>query len=128
MVKRNTNERKLIPDTKSIASKKRSEKFLAKEVKTTMRNLHITFRADVKQFNDDEVREGKGGLLKLVERTENLSKMVHNLLECSNVVAEDKVDEIMANYNNNHLKEDYVKDINHEQTVSLFLQHTECSE
>ena len=35
-----------------------------------------------------------------VERTENLSKMVYNLLECSKSVAEDEVDQIMANYSN----------------------------
>ena len=42
MVKRDKSERKLIPDTKSIASKKRSEEFLVQEVKTTMRNLQST--------------------------------------------------------------------------------------
>ena len=35
-----------------------------------------------------------------VERTENLSNMVYNLLECSKSLAEDEVDEIMANYSN----------------------------
>ena len=39
--------------------------------------------------------------------------MVHNLLECSNSVAEDEVDEILVNYSNiSQLKEEYVKDIN----------------
>ena len=38
--------------------------------------------------------------------------MVHNLLECSNSVAEDEVDEIIANYSNiGELKEEYVKGI-----------------
>ena len=36
MVKRDMNDRKLIPDTKSIAAKKISEEFLVQEVKTTM--------------------------------------------------------------------------------------------
>ena len=60
--------------------------------------------------------EKKSGLLKLIEKkTENLSKMVRNLLECSNSVAKDEVDEIMANCSNiNHLKEGSVKDINNE--------------
>ena len=41
--------------------------------------------------------------------------MVRNLLECSNSVAKDEVDEIMANCSNiNHLKEGSVKDINNE--------------
>ena len=41
--------------------------------------------------------------------------MVHNLLECSNSVAEGEVDEIMANYSNiSELKEENVKDINNE--------------
>ena len=36
--------------------------------------------------------------------------MVQNLLECSNSVAEDEVDEIMANHSNiSQLKEEHVK-------------------
>ena len=89
MVKRDKSEKKLIPDTKSIASKKRSEEFLVQEVKATMRNLHSTLKTDVKHLSDDEVKERKSGLLKLIKRIENLSKMVHNLLECSNSVAKD---------------------------------------
>ena len=42
------------------------------------------------------VKREKSGLLKLIERTENLSKMVHNLLECSNSVAKNEVVEIMT--------------------------------
>ena len=96
MVKRDKSERKLIPDTKSIASKKRSEESLVQEVKTTMRDLQSTLKTDVKHLSNDEVKERKSGLLKLIERTENLSKMVHNLLECSNSVAKNEVVEIMA--------------------------------
>ena len=41
--------------------------------------------------------------------------MVHNLLECSNSVAEDEFDEVVAIYSNiSQLKEKYVKDINSE--------------
>ena len=41
--------------------------------------------------------------------------MVRNLLECSNSVAKDEIDEIMANCSNiSHLKEGSVKDINNE--------------
>ena len=86
MVKRDKSERKLIPDTKSIASKKRSEEFLVQEVKTKMRNLQSSLKTDVKHLSNDEVKERKSGLLKLIERTENLSKMVHNLLECSKLM------------------------------------------
>ena len=108
MVKRDKRVRKLIPDTKSITSNKRSEEFLVQEVKTTMRNLQSTLKTDVKHLNDDEVKERKIGLLKPIERTENLSKMIHNLLECSTSVAKDEVDEIMANYSNiSLLKEEY---------------------
>ena len=108
MVKRDKRLRKLIPDTKSITSNKRSEEFLVQEVKTTMRNLQSTLKTDVKHLSNDEVKERKSGLLKLIERTENLSKMVHNLLECSKSVAKDEVDEIMANYSNiSLLKEEY---------------------
>ena len=107
-VKRDRRVRKLIPDTKSITSNKRSEEFLVQEVKTTMRNLQSTLKTDAKHLSNDEVKERKSGLLKLIERTENLSKMVHNLLECSKSVAKDEVDEIMANYSNiSLLKEEY---------------------
>ena len=48
-----------------------------------------------------------------IERIEGLSKMVHNLLECSKLGAEDEVDEIMANYSDtSQLKVEYVNDIN----------------
>ena len=110
MLKRDMSERKLIPDTKSITSKKRSEEFLVQEVKTTMRNLQSALKTDVKQLSDDEVRERKIGLLIGL-----LSKMVQNLLECSNSLAEDELHKIMANYRNiSQLKEEYVKDINNE--------------
>ena len=80
-----------------------------------MRNLQSTFKTDVKHLSDNEVKERKSGLLKLVERTENLSKMFHNLLECSNSVAKDEVGEIIANYSNiSLLKEEYFKEINDE--------------
>ena len=59
MVKRDMSERKLIPDTKSIASKKRSEEFLVQEVKTTMRNLQSALKTDVKKLNNHEIREKK---------------------------------------------------------------------
>ena len=58
-MKRDMSERKLIPDTKSIASKKRSEEFLVQEVKTTMRNLQSALKTDVKKLNNDEIREKK---------------------------------------------------------------------
>ena len=48
-----------------------------------MRNLQSTLKTDAKHLNDDEVKERTIGLLKPIERTENLSRMVHNLLECS---------------------------------------------
>ena len=57
MVKRDKIERKLIPDTKSIESKKRSEELFFQEVKTTMRNLHSTLKTDVKHLSIDEVKE-----------------------------------------------------------------------
>ena len=57
MVKRDKIERKLIPDTKSIESKKRSEELLVQEVKTTMRNSQSTLKTDVKHLSNDEVKE-----------------------------------------------------------------------
>ena len=87
---------------------------MVQELRTTMRNLKSTLKTDVKHLSNNEVKERKSGLLKLIERTKNLSKMVHNLLECSNSVAKDEVDEIMANYSNSLLKEEYFKYINNE--------------
>ena len=57
MAKRDKIERKLIPDTKSIESKKRSEELLVQEVKTTMRNSQSTLKTDVKHLSNDEVKE-----------------------------------------------------------------------
>ena len=68
MVKRDMGDRKIILDTKSIASKKRSGELLVQEVKTTMRNLQSTLKTNVKQLSNDEVRERICGLLKLIER------------------------------------------------------------
>ena len=77
--------------------------------------MQSTLKTDAKYLSVNEVSERKTGLLRPIERTENLSKMVHNLLECLNSVAKDEVDEIMANYSNiSLLKEDYFKDINNE--------------
>ena len=75
--------------------------------------MQSTLKTDAKYLSVNEVSERKTGLLRPIERTENLSKMVHNLVECLNSVAKDEVDEIMANYSNiSLLKEDYFKDIN----------------
>ena len=77
--------------------------------------MQSTLKTDAKYLSVNEVSERKTGLLRSIERTENLSKMVHNLVECLNSVAKDEVDEIMANYSNiSLLKEDYFKDINNE--------------
>ena len=83
MVKGDKSERKLIPGTKNIESKMGFEEFLVQEVKTTMKNLRSTLKTDIKDLSDDEVKERKSGLPKPIERTENLSKMVHRSLECS---------------------------------------------
>ena len=50
IVKRDKSDRKVIPVTKSIASKKRSEEFLVQEVRTTIRNLRSILKTDVKQL------------------------------------------------------------------------------
>ena len=77
--------------------------------------MQSTLKTDAKYLSVNEVNERKTGSLKPIERTENLSKMVHNLVECLNSVAKDEVDEIMANYSNiSLLKDDYFKDINNE--------------
>ena len=84
----------------SIALKKRSEEFLVQEVKATMGNLKSTLKTNVNHLSDDRIREKKNVSLKLIERTENLSKMVHNLFGCLNSVAKDEDDEMMVKYSN----------------------------
>ena len=46
MMKGNSSERKLMPDIKSIGTKKESDKFLVQEVKFSMRNLQNTPKTD----------------------------------------------------------------------------------
>ena len=48
MLKGSRSVRKLMPDIKSIASKKGSEKFLVPEVRFTMRNLESKPKTDFK--------------------------------------------------------------------------------
>ena len=69
MVKRDKNDRKLIPDTKSTESKKRSEEFLVQEVKTTTKNLQSTLKTDVNHLKDDEVKERKKEFTKAHSRS-----------------------------------------------------------
>ena len=52
-----------------------------------------------------------------MKKVENLSKMLHNLLECSNSLVENQIDEMIERYNNtNRMKDVYSQGINSEST------------
>ena len=53
---------------------------------------------EVKIDKDDKIGERKGDLTKLTEKLQNLSKMVHDLLECPDSVPDNEVEKIMLNY------------------------------
>ena len=100
---------------KQKASKLRSDIFLVQEVKTSMTHLEDIFGVDVDELNDDEITNRKNDLPKEIKKVENVSKLLHNLLECSNPVIENQIDEIVEMYKNvNKMKDVYTKSINNE--------------
>ena len=114
-VKKDKSEMKSKADVKQKSSKLRSDIFLAQEVKTSMTHLKEVFGVDLDEMNDDEITSRKNDLPKEINKVENLSKKVHNLLECSNPVIENQIDEIVEMYKNiNKMKNVYTKAINDE--------------
>ena len=114
-VKKDKSEMKSKADVKQKSSKLRSDIFLAQEVKTSMTHLKEVFGVDLDEMNDGEITSRKNDLPKEINKVENLSKKVHNLLECSNPVIENQIDEIVEMYKNiNKMKNVNTKAINDE--------------
>ena len=99
-------------DIKVNISKARSEIILAQEVKTSVSYLEEIFRVAISNPNDDEVKSRKDGMSKHLQQSENLSKKVHNLLECFNSVTKNKIEGIARSYN--YIKK--LKDV-YQQTI-----------
>ena len=80
-----------------------------------MIHLEKVFGVDVNEMNDDEIATKKNDFPKEINKMESLSKKFHNLLECSNSVIENQVDEILEGYKNiNRMKDRYTQAINDE--------------
>ena len=93
-------------------SKARSEMFLVEEVKTSISYLQDILKVDVSNINDDEIKSRKDDMPKHLQQLDNLSKKMQNLLECSNSVIEDQIEDIVGSYN--HIKK--LKDV-YQQTI-----------
>ena len=107
--------RKSNADSKIQASKVRSKIFLYEEVETTIRDLNGKFNVSFENMNDEEVAIRKGDLPKEIQKLENLSKKIHDILECSESSMEHKMDEIMQRYRKIiKLKESYSQCIDNE--------------
>ena len=86
--------------------------FLVEEVKTSISYLQDIFKVDVSNINDDEIKSRKDDMPKHLQQLDNLSKKMQNLLECSNSMIEDQVEDIVGSYN--HIKK--LKDV-YQQTI-----------
>ena len=98
-LKKNPAAKKSEADIKVDILKARSEMFLVQEVKTSISYLEEIFRVDAKNLNDDEIKSRKDDISKHLQKLENLSKKMQNLLECANSVTEDQIDDIVGSYN-----------------------------
>ena len=108
-------ERKSNADSKIQASKVRSKTFLYEETEKTIRDLNGKFNVSFENMNDEEVANRKGDLPKDIQKLENLSKKIHDILECSESSMEYKIDEIMQRYRQiTKLKESYIQCIENE--------------
>ena len=102
-------------DIRLEASTIRSKVFLFEEVETTNKSLYGKFSVNITDMNDDEISDRKIELPKQVQKLENLSKMVHDILECSERAMENRINDIMDMYRKiNKLKESYSHCINDE--------------
>ena len=108
-------ERKSKSEIKLEASKIRSRVFLFEEVENTIKNLYGKFSANINDINDEEVSVRKNELPKQVEKLENVSKSIHDILECSDPAMESRINNIMEMYRKiNLLKESYSQCIDNE--------------
>ena len=101
-------ERKSKADIKLEASKIRSKVFLFEEVEVTIKSLYGKFSLNITDMNDDEISHRKNELPKQVQKLKNLSKMVHDIVECSESAMKNRINDIMDMYRKtNKLKESY---------------------
>ena len=77
------------------ASKIRSKVFLFEEVEATIKSLYGKFSVNITDMNGGEISDRKNELPKQVQKLENLSKMVHDILECSESAMENRINDIM---------------------------------
>ena len=85
-------------DIKLEASKVRSKVFLFEEVEATIKSLYGKLSVNITDMNDDEISDTKNELPKQVQKLENLSNMVHDILECSELAMENRINDIMDMY------------------------------
>ena len=117
---KNANAVKQMSEMKSKADGKqkakfRSDIFLVQEVKTSMAYLEEVFGADLDEMNDEEIASRNNDLPKEISKMESISEKLHNLLECSNSVIDNQVDEIVETYKNiNRMKDVYTQAVNDE--------------
>ena len=125
-VKKEMSEKRSKADIKQKASKLRSNIFMVQEVKTSMTYLEEVFGVDIDDnMNDDE---NDDDLPKEMKKVETLSKMLHNLLECSSSVVENQIDEMVERYNNiNRMKDVYSQGINSEKPLRGKSLNKNCS-
>ena len=126
VVKKEMSEKRSKADIKQKASKLRSNIFMVQEVKTSMTYLEEVFGVDIDDnMNDDE---NDDDLPKEMKKVETLSKMLHNLLECSSSVVENQIDEMVERYNNiNRMKDVYSQGINSEKPLRGKSLNKNCS-
>ena len=91
-------EHKSKADIKLEASKIRSKVFLFEEVEATIKSLYGKFTVNITDMNDDEISDRKNEFPKQLQKLENLSKMVHDILECSESAMENRINDIMDMY------------------------------
>ena len=96
--KKDTSERRskaYIKQKASLRSEKlRSELFLGQEVKSSIEHLQKVFRVDMKVLKDDEIAIRKVDLPKELQQMDKISNMLHSLLQSSNSVVENQIDNI----------------------------------
>ena len=68
-------------------------------MKTSISYLEEIFKVDISNINDDEIKSRKVGMPKQLQQLDNLSHKMQNLLECTNSVIEDQIEDIVESYN-----------------------------
>ena len=111
------SDRRFKDEVRMSASKTRAQMFLSQEVKILVDDLENTFRLEVESLGDDDIASRKDDIPKQLERMATLSKMMHELLECSNPDLATEIDEIVKKYDYVSVaKNRYCQSINEEAT------------